>query len=63
MNVLEDLSRFRDNYYSVYLSKLETKVQKQRKEIKAREERAKQILLKKEAAKVMTTFCRLVMNM
>ena len=52
MNVLEDLSRLRDHYYSVYLDKLETKVEKQRKEIRAREEKAKKLLLKREADKV-----------
>ena len=56
MNVLSDLARLRDHYYSVYLSKLETKVQKQRKKLKAREERFKQELLEKEAEKVKRFF-------
>ena len=52
MNVLQDLSRLRDHYYSVYLSKLEAKVKKQRKELKAREEKLQKTLLDKEAEKV-----------
>ena len=54
MNVLNDLARLRDHYYSIYLSKLEAKVQKQRKELKAREEKIKRNLLEKEAEKVIT---------
>ncbi|CAK8683466.1 unnamed protein product [Clavelina lepadiformis] len=52
MDVLRDLTRLRDHYYSVYLSKLEAKVDKQRKELAAREEALKKKLLKEEKRKV-----------
>nr|CAB3262986.1 uncharacterized protein LOC100186165 [Phallusia mammillata] len=52
MNVLTDLNRLRDHYYSVYLSKLEEKVNHQRKEIAAREDRLRQKLLKQQDRKI-----------
>nr|XP_026696364.1 uncharacterized protein LOC100186165 isoform X2 [Ciona intestinalis] len=45
LDVLRDLKRLRDHYYNVYLGKLEAKVEKQRKELAAHEEKIKKKLL------------------
>ena len=58
MDVLRDLTRLRDHYYSVYLSKLEAKVTRQRKELAAREEALKKKLLKEEKRKVLVLFLK-----
>ena len=50
--MLKDLARLRDHYYSIYLAKLEAKVEQQRKELKAKEEKHKKLLVEAEAKKV-----------
>jgi len=56
LNVLHDLTRLRDHYYSVYLEKLEKKVSDQRKAFAAREEKIQRKILRENKKKVTVSF-------